>query len=135
MSTSDGDLRNLGVFVSRLDFQERKALITLARSQSIPDRFHSPILFQKVAPVLNRLSQYPPFFSLADTLVAEAPSILRLLNSSLTTGIIIVYALGVDLSDEEVKLGKEMSFFERAFSNSDTAWLILLELGCDFESE
>lgn len=110
MSTSDGDLRNLGVFVSRLDFQERKALITLARSQSIPDRFHSPILFQKVAPVLNRLSQYPPFFSLADTLVAEAPSILRLLNSSLTTGIIIVYALGVDLSDEEVKLGKEMSF-------------------------
>jgi hypothetical protein len=79
LDTSDIDLTHLSLFCSRLTFHERKALITLARSQSIPDRSQSPILYSKVQPILNKLVQYPPYHSLAEPLVAEAYIVFRLL--------------------------------------------------------
>lgn len=45
MSSSVLDLNALMVFCGSLDFRERKALITLARSQSIPDSNESPESF------------------------------------------------------------------------------------------
>lgn len=110
MITSETHLDNLIAFTSRLDFSERKALITLARSQSIPDVQHSPILFSKVRPILNKLVAFPPYHSLADQLVPEAETIIHLLHSSYTVGLLIVYALGVELSDEQVFHGKNESF-------------------------
>jgi len=92
MITSETHLDNLIAFTSRLDFSERKALITLARSQSIPDVQHSPILFSKVRPILNKLVAFPPYHSLADQLVPEAETIIHLLHSSYTVGLLIVYA-------------------------------------------
>jgi len=114
--TSEDDLANLIAFVSHLDFSGRKALITLARSQSIPDIATSPILFAKTRPVLDKLVRFPPFHSLADQLVPEAHTIIRLLHSSLTTGLLIVYALGVELSDDQAIKGKEESFSKELLS-------------------
>lgn len=105
-------LNQLEVFVAGLDFNERKALITLARSQSIPEKESSPILFSKVKPVLDRLVQKPPFVDLAQPLVPEAPSILFFLSSYLTTGLLIVYALGVSLTKEQIAAGKDTSFWK-----------------------
>lgn len=110
LNTSETHLANLIAFTSRLDFSERKALITLARSQSIPDFHTSPILFSKTRPILDKLVAYPPYHSLADELVPEAHTIIHLLRSSLTTGLLIVHALGVELSDDQVRYGKEESF-------------------------
>jgi hypothetical protein len=109
--SSSHELDALARFVSTLTFNERKALITLARSQSIPESTTSPILFSKTQPILDKLVVDPPFHSLAtDTLSLDAMIILRLLSSPLTTGILIVYALGVELSDSEVARGKLESF-------------------------
>lgn len=105
-------LNQLEVFVAGLNFNERKALITLARSQSIPEPDTSPILFSKVQPVLDRLVQTPPYQSLSQPLVSEASSVLFFLSSYLTTGLLIVYALGVALTDDQIKNGKEVSFWK-----------------------
>jgi len=111
MSTPTHDFHRLTTFVSSLTFSERKALITLARSQSIPEYEGSPILFDKVSPILNRLTNSPPFLSYAaDTLNEDGEVVVRFLTSPLTTGLLIVYALGVELTDEQVREGKLTSF-------------------------
>jgi len=93
-------------FMSTLTFGERKALITLSRSQSVPDPGHSPILYQKTKPFLDKLSRNPPFTSMADSdLIPISTLIFKLLLSPLTTGILIVFALGVQLSDSEISHG------------------------------
>lgn len=109
-STSGNTLATLQAFCSRLDFAERKSLITLARSQSIPERNNSPTLFSKVLPVLNRLVYHPPFENLSDALNEEGYLVLRLLSSPLTSGLLIVYALGVELSEDDVLSGRSESF-------------------------
>jgi len=109
-STSVSALATLRAFCSRLTFTERKALITLARSQSIPDLQQSPILFSKVQPVLDRLVYFPPYVNLTDQLTEEGLLVLRLLSSPLTTGLLIVCSLGVELSDDEVLKGRSDSF-------------------------
>jgi len=110
-TTSVRELDNLIAFCSQLDFNERKALITLARSQSIPDPHSSPILFSKVSSVLNRMTTDPPFLVLtSENITEEAWSVIRLISSPLTTGIVIVFALGVSLTDEQVEYGKRTSF-------------------------
>lgn len=109
-NTSEDCLEALEAFCHDLSFGERKALITLSRSQSIPDQCSSPILYGKVKPILDKLVIEPPFESLAQSLKSEGHLVIRLLSSPLTTGLLIVYALGVELSDEEVLLGKEESF-------------------------
>jgi hypothetical protein len=104
-------LEDLEMFVSRLDFSGRKALITLARSQSIPDPQESPILYSKVRPILDAMCVRPPFTVLTQgTFSVEGEAVFRLLTSPLTTGLLIVYALGVELSDEQVDHGKTTSF-------------------------
>nr|WKR37718.1 hypothetical protein [Leptosphaeria biglobosa ambi-like virus 1] len=110
LTTSDDDIAILSEFCRTLDFKQRKALITLARSQSIPDASDSPVLFSKVSVILNRLVRYPPYHSLSDELLPEGRVVLRLLHSSLSCGLLIVYALGVELSDVDVQAGKEESF-------------------------
>lgn len=97
-------------FCRSLNFQERKALITLARSQSIPSAEHDPILYAKTSKILDRLVCFPPYHSLADELSEEGKIVIRLLHSSISCGLLIVYALGVELSDDQVKHGKEESF-------------------------
>lgn len=119
MTTSGFSIDTLAKFCSSLSFQERKALITLARSQSIPTPEHSPVLFGKVVPVLNRLVRYPPYSTLADELLEEGRVVLRLLHSSLTCGLLIVYALGTELSDDEVTNGRKESF-SKEFSATQT---------------
>jgi hypothetical protein len=104
-------LDDLMAFCSKLTFNERKALITLARSQSMPVESDSPILFSKVRPILDKLVVDPPYVDVdIDTLNPIGSIVYRLLSSPLTTGILIVYALGVQLSDSEVQYGKEVSF-------------------------
>jgi len=103
------DIDILADFCYSLNFQERKALITLARSQSIPSATQSPVLFAKVRIVLNKLVLYPPYSSLADELSEEGRVVIRLLHSSLTCGLLLVYSLGVELSDTDVALGREES--------------------------
>jgi hypothetical protein len=97
-------------FCSSLTFVERKGLITLARSQSIPDPFQSPILFSKVRPILDRLCLHPPFENLSEPLLEEGHLILRILSSSITAGLLIVYALGTELSDNDVREGVSTAF-------------------------
>jgi len=106
----DPSLDTLTLFTSRLNFEERKALITLARSQSIPDSRESPVLFAKVKVILNKLVRFPPYSSLAEELSEEGRVVLRLLRSSLTCGLLIVYALGIELSETDIAYGKKESF-------------------------
>lgn len=100
----------LQLFCERLSFRERKALITLSRSQSIPERDSSPILFDKVSPILDRLVVEPPFENLAQPLLEEGRLVLKLLSSHLTTGLLIVFALGVELSLPDIEAGRRESF-------------------------
>lgn len=103
-------LELLAEFCRNLTFSERKALITLARSQSIPDPDTSPVLFSKVVPILHRLVTFPPYTSVANQLSELGRVVIQLLSSSLTCGLLIVYSLGVELSEAAVKDGKVESF-------------------------
>jgi hypothetical protein len=111
-TTPESELHNLIAFVGGLDFAERKALITLARSQSIPNPDTSPILFSKTKAILDKLVVTPPFESLSDHIREEGWTVIRLLSSPLTTGLLIVYALGVNLTDSQVLEGKRESFYK-----------------------
>jgi len=97
-------------FCSTLNFAERKALITLARSQSIPEPDTSPILFSKVRILLDRLVTHPPYVSLSEPFVPAGDLILKMLSSPLTCGLLIVFSLGVSLTDDQVRDGKDESF-------------------------
>jgi type II secretory pathway component PulK len=84
LNTADYDLEALNALCSRLGFDERKALITLARSQTLPDPIQSPILFSKVRVLLDKLSMYPPYQNADTPLLPEGHLIIRLLRSPLT---------------------------------------------------
>jgi len=57
------------------------------------------------------MALFPPFVSLSvDSISEEGWTIVRLLSSPITTGILIVFALGVTLTDDQVQHGKETSF-------------------------
>lgn len=109
-NTSRDRLSALVAFVSSLSFAERKALITLSRSQSVPSSTESPILFDKTKPILDKLVRFPPFTSIADDLLPVATLIFELLSSPLTTGLLIVFALGVELDDSQIAEGRLESF-------------------------
>jgi hypothetical protein len=107
MDFSDSRLRELSLLCSSLSLVERKALITLARSQSIPSLTESPIIFSKVACILNKLCQYPPFTDLYNTPLSIAGGVvLELLTSPILTGLIIVFALGSPYSPDEISTDK-----------------------------
>jgi hypothetical protein len=89
---------------------ERKALITLARSQSIPEADYDPILYSKVRVILDKICRKPPFENLTQDLTLSGEVIIELLQSPLLCGLLLVFALGVELSDEEVAKGKQASF-------------------------
>lgn len=109
--TSGDELDQLSAFVSSLNFSERKALVTLARSQTIANPTQSPILYDKTRAILDKLVAYPPFTNTQhDVLLPGAAILLRLLSSPWTTGILIVFALGVSLSPSEIDLGKTTAF-------------------------
>jgi hypothetical protein len=59
-NSPDEFLDRLEHFCSVLTHAERKALITLARSQSIPDDPNSTI-WGKTEPILHQLVKKPPF--------------------------------------------------------------------------
>jgi len=108
---SDPDLRELAHFCTQLTPSERKALITLARSQSIPGESDSPILFGKTAPILNKLCLHPPFDNLlTNTLTRVGHIVIRMVLSPLLTGLLIVITLGMPLSDDDVQIEKSKSF-------------------------
>lgn len=111
MDFSDARLRELGLLCSQLNVSERKALITLARSQSIPSNKDSPILFDKVSPILNRICLEPPFIDLyTNRLTATGDVIVHMVQSPILTGLLIVFALGMPYTDDEIKLGWQSSF-------------------------
>jgi hypothetical protein len=111
MDFSDTRLRELSQMCSSLSLVERKALITLARSQSIPSATESPILFSKVSCVLNKLCLHPPFTDLYNTPFSIAGNaVLELLLSPVLTGLIIVFALGSPFSDDEMSTSFRNSF-------------------------
>jgi len=109
-STSGNTLEEVRQFCYSLTFTERKCLITLSRSQSIPDPVESPILFEKTRHILDKFAIYPPYTNLAEPLYPVAETIIRLISSPLTSGLVLVYALGVSLSDEQILHGKDVSF-------------------------
>lgn len=111
MDFSDTRLRELSQICSSLSLVERKALITLARSQSIPHMTESPILFSKVSCVLDKLCQNPPFTDLYNTpLTIAGNSVLELLTSPILTGLIVVFALGSPFSQDEISASLRASF-------------------------
>jgi hypothetical protein len=111
MDFSDSRLRELSLLCSSLSLVERKALITLARSQSIPSLTESPIIFSKVACILNKLCQHPPFTDLYNTPLSIAGGVvLELLTSPILTGLIIVFALGSPYSPDEISASLQQSF-------------------------
>jgi hypothetical protein len=89
LNTADYDLEALNALCSRLGFDERKALITLARSQTLPDPIQSPILFSKVRVLLDKLSMYPPYQNADTPLLPEGHLIIRLLRSPLISSLIL----------------------------------------------
>jgi len=102
-------LEDLITFAGSLTFSERKALVTLARSQVIPTRSDSPVLFEKVSPVLDKLAIEPPFESRSQLLHPISVPLFRLLHSPWTAGLLIVIALGTELTDDQVRDGKLQS--------------------------
>lgn len=111
MDFSNTSLRNIAHLCSLLSTAERKSLITLARSQSIPGETESPILFQKVSPILNRLCVHPPFVNLStNTLTLDGDDVIRMVLSPLLAGLLIVFSLGMPFSDSEITAGKSSSF-------------------------
>jgi len=133
MATLTDDLMRLCL---RLDIDGRKALITLARSQTIPDPYSSPLLFAKVRRVLNELVTEDEFHSLSNSNVtAEGRSVISLITSPILTGLVIVHALGVDLPDGQVLMGRNASF-DKEFAATQTRrreslwnWDSLLDAG------
>jgi hypothetical protein len=111
MDFSDPRLRDLANTCSSLTSTERKSLIVLARSQSIPARAESPVLFEKVAPILDKLSLEPPFINLHTTPLSIAGnSILHMVQSPLLTGLVIVFALGMPYTETDIQKGWRSSF-------------------------
>lgn len=131
----------LQLFCSSLTFKERKALITLARSQSIPDATSSPILFEKTRVILDRLVVEPPYESLGQPLREEGHVVIKLLSSHLTTGLLIVFSLGVELTDDEVQAGKKESFLKELLATQtirrqgEWNWEALMYLSPDNDPE
>jgi hypothetical protein len=52
----------------------------------------------------------PPFFDLTQAFTEEGRLILTLIQSSLFSGMVLVFCLGVELSDDNVSLGYKISF-------------------------
>lgn len=110
-STSDSTLATLWTFCSKLDYAQRKSLLTLSRSQSIPDPDTSPILYSKTLPILNAMSVVQPFTHPSETPFSDEGFIVStLVTSPLFAGLVISFALGVSLSEEQVEAGKQLSF-------------------------
>jgi hypothetical protein len=110
-STSDHTLSCLWTFCSKLDYTQRKALLTLARSQTIPDPDTSPVLFSKTLSVLNVMSMVHPFRHPAETpFTDEGYTISTLVTSPLFAGLVISFALGVSLTREQIEDGRKVSF-------------------------
>jgi hypothetical protein len=137
MDFSDTRLRELSQICSSLSLVERKALITLARSQSIPSATESPILFSKVSCVLNKLCLHPPFTDLYNTPFSIAGNaVLELLLSPVLTGLIIVFALGSPFSDAEMSTSFQNSFHKELLATqtrracSEWNWDVLFTDGC-----
>lgn len=111
LSSSDVSLSALYIFCCSLDFAERKALITLARSQCVPDPMKSPILFSRVSIILDKMTFCPPFSHDAITPFNRTGEIIAtLVASPITSGLVISYALGVELSSDDVANGSLVSF-------------------------
>lgn len=111
LSSSDHTLSVLYAFCCSLDFSGRKALITLARSQCIPDPLQAPILFSKVACVLDKLTLHPPFSHIVNTPFSHTGEVIsELIQSPITTGVVISYALGVELTETDIAIGSQASF-------------------------
>lgn len=111
LSNSDESLSVLYTFCCSLDFVGRKALITLARSQTIPDPDVSPILFSKVSKVLDLMTLHPPFEHSTTTPFSYVGGIISdLVTSPITTGIVISYSLGVELTGDDIAIGSATSF-------------------------
>lgn len=109
--SSDDTLLQLWTFCSRLDFNGRKALVALARSQTIPDPDTSPILFSKVKCVLDLITLRPPFECISTTPLSEIGELLhRLIQTPILTGLVIVFSLGVGLDRDEIERCKKESF-------------------------
>jgi hypothetical protein len=105
---SDSTLTELWAGCSSCSPRDRKALITLARSQSIPDS-NSPILLAKVQPILDRMTDTPPFTNISTTtLNLFGLAILTLIQQPHLCGLLIVYSLGAPQSESIIADG----FFE-----------------------
>lgn len=107
---SDSTFQELWNLCCGCDFSQRKALITLSRSQSIPGP-DSPVLLSKVQPILDILVVDPPFTNLSyNTLTIEGEVVLRLLQRPYLSHLLLVFALGVPLSEDQISSGREESF-------------------------
>lgn len=103
------ELSTLWELCCHLDFAGRKALVTLARSQSLPDPNDS-VLFAKILPIL-------PYISVpgsiddngAYTLSAEGKVVTDLIVNPLFSAMVISFALGVELDDNQVLHGRKTS--------------------------
>lgn len=110
-TTSDPVLACLWTFCSKLDHTQRKSLLTLSRSQTIPDPDTSPVLYAKTLPVLNVMSMVKPFRHPAETpFTEEGHTISTLVTSPLFAGLVISFALGVGLTEEQIEHGRWVSF-------------------------
>jgi hypothetical protein len=100
-------LDGLSHFCSSLTIDERKSLITLSRAQHIPSPSDSPVLFSKVRPCLDKMVRHPPYHeNCLHDLSEYGHIVMRLLGSPLTTALLIVYALGTEVDDDEAHSGR-----------------------------
>lgn len=106
---SDSSLAWLRYFCSRLDFKERKALLLLSRFQNLPDPDTSHIIFHKTQHLTNKLVFHPPYNGIFD-LNLDGEQLLSLITQPIFAGLVISFALGVELSPDQVASGVDESF-------------------------
>lgn len=101
-------------------------MIALARCQSIPDSNKDTILYSKVSKFLDAIVVNPPFNYLLEDLNELGQLVLPLLESPLSVGLLIVMALGADMSDEQIAHCCTMSFAKELKASStrraSTSW-------------